>query len=116
VVVASLTGRVDHSNAEEFRTALAPVMQACAKGRDKLVLNFGYLEYISSAGLRVLMLAARQAKDQGGDVVAANFQPVVQQIFEISRFNLLFRMFESVAPALAELSPAASAAYGSKRA
>jgi anti-anti-sigma factor len=116
VVVASLTGRVDHSNAEELRTGLAPVLEACARGRDKVVLNLGYLEYISSAGLRVLMLAARQAKDQGGDVVVANSQPVVQQIFEISRFNLLFKMFESVGPAIAELSPAASQAYSAKRA
>lgn len=111
VIVASVSGRVDHGNAEQLRTALWPLLDSCAPGRDKLLLDLGPLEYISSAGLRVLMLAARQAKAQGGTVAVAGLGTVVREIFEISRFNLVFRIFDSVAAALAELSAAAAASF-----
>ena len=65
-VVLSPRGRVDHASAEEFKTALAPHLARCARARDHVVLDLAGVDYISSAGLRVLMLAAKQAKAQGG--------------------------------------------------
>lgn len=109
VMVASVAGRVDHANAEPFKAALSPMLETCAEGKDKLLLDLSQLDYISSAGLRVLMLAARQAKAQGGTVVVAGLGTVVREIFEISRFNLVFRVFESVPLALADLSESAAA-------
>jgi anti-anti-sigma factor len=104
VVVASVSGRVDHANAEPFRSALWPLLESCAQGRDRLLLDLGRLDYISSAGLRVLMLAARQVKQQGGTVAVAGLGSVVQEIFEISRFTLVFPVFETVAAGLSGLS------------
>ncbi len=109
VRVAQVSGRVDHSGAEAFRLQLWPLLRDCAAGRDQLVLDLSGLEYISSAGLRVLMLAAREVKPRNGCVVVASLQPVVREIFEISRFNLLFKVYPDVAQALSELSPAAAA-------
>lgn len=109
VIVVSVTGRVDHANAEPFKAALSPMLDSCSEGKDKLLLDLSQLDYISSAGLRVLMLAARQVKAQGGNVVVAGLGAVVREIFEISRFNLVFRVFESVPVALAELSEPAAA-------
>lgn len=110
VRVALVSGRVDHSGAEEFRQQLWPLLQDCADGRDQLVLDLSGMDYISSAGLRVLMLASREVKPRNGRVVVAGLQPVVLEIFEISRFNLLFKVYPDVAQALSELSPAAAAA------
>jgi anti-sigma B factor antagonist/stage II sporulation protein AA (anti-sigma F factor antagonist) len=56
------------------------------------------------------MLASRQARAQGGTIVVAALQPLVREIFEISKFTLLFRCFASVAEALAD--PAARPAPG----
>ncbi|HUS24687.1 MAG TPA: STAS domain-containing protein [Candidatus Binatia bacterium] len=99
--VAALAGRVDHANAEELRAALAPVLENCRAGGPPLVLDLSALEYISSAGLRVLMLAARQAKEQGGHIVVAALQPLVREVFEITRFDAVFPVFDSVPAALA---------------
>jgi anti-anti-sigma factor len=78
------------------------------------VLDFSKVEYISSVGLRVLMLAAKQSREQGGTIVVAALQPVVREIFEISRFNLVFECFGTTRAALAKVSPAGLVAYDAK--
>ncbi len=105
------TGRIDHATAEPFKTALVPHLAACAAGRDRLVLDLGGVEYISSVGLRVLMLASKQAKAQGGSLASADLQPVVREIFEISRFNLVLDVFPTLREALAKLSAPGLAAF-----
>jgi anti-anti-sigma regulatory factor len=61
------------------------------------------------------MLAAKKAREQDGTIVVAGLQPVVREIFEISRFNLVFQCYETVREALAKVSPSALAAYDSAR-
>jgi anti-sigma B factor antagonist/stage II sporulation protein AA (anti-sigma F factor antagonist) len=48
------------------------------------------------------MLASRQARTQGGAILVAALQPLVREIFEISKFTLVFPCFPSVAAALAD--------------
>ncbi|HSE92212.1 MAG TPA: STAS domain-containing protein [Methylomirabilota bacterium] len=115
VVVLSPVGRIGHDEAEPFRHALEAYLDACSAGSDAVVLDLAGVEYVSSAGLRALLLAARQVKAQGGTLVVAAMQPFVQEVFEISRFTLLFRTFASVRDALVELSPAAVAAFEAGR-
>jgi anti-anti-sigma factor len=74
-----------------------------------VVLDLSRLEYVSSAGLRVLMIAAKDVRARKGKLVAVSLQPVVREIFEISRFTLVFDVFESVQDALRALSPTAAA-------
>ena len=111
VVVGVAEGRVDHASAEQLKLALWPLLESCGEGRDRLVLDCSRLEYISSAGLRVMMLAAREVKTRNGVMVVAALQPVVKEIFDISRFNLVFRVFADVRAALTELSPDAARVY-----
>ncbi len=100
-VVLSPTGRIDHATAESFKAALAPHLARCAAGQDRVVLDFSGVEYISSVGLSVLMLAAKQAKKQGGALAVSEPQPVVREIFEISRFTLVLTVFPTLEEALA---------------
>lgn len=111
-VVLRPAGRLDHRTAPDFRAALAPHLEGCAAGRDVVVLDLAGLEHVSSAGLRVLMLASRQVSAQGGTLVVAALQPRVREIFEISRFTLVLETFPTVAAALARVSPAGAAAHG----
>jgi anti-anti-sigma factor len=104
-------GRIDHATAYQFTAALAPHRGGGAAGRDRAVIDLGAVEYISSVGLRVLMLASKQVKAQGGALAVADLQPVVREIFEISRFNLVLEVFPTLREALAKLSPAALAAF-----
>jgi anti-sigma B factor antagonist len=110
-VVLAPAGRIDHASAESLKEALAPYLERCAAGQDQLVLDLSGVDYISSAGLRVLMLARKQAKAQGGTLVVAALSPIVREIFEISRFTVVFEVFPSPREALARVSPAALAAF-----
>src|SRR5262247_115548 len=110
-LVLTPVGRVDNSTTDALRADLNAQLATCTKGGDRLVLDFSKVDYISSVGLRVLMLAAKQVREQGGSIVIAALQPVVREIFEISRFNLLFQCFGTVREALGKVSASALAAY-----
>jgi anti-sigma B factor antagonist len=111
VLVLSPEGRIDHGNSEDFRRSFAPFIDRCRSEGKRMVLDLGRVDYISSAGLRCFMLAEKHAKSQGGTIVVAAMQPVVKEIFEISRFTLVFETFATVREALARFSPAALKAY-----
>lgn len=96
VIVLGPTGRIDHLNADEFRHALEPLLADCVAGGPALLFDLSGLEYISSSGLRVLMIAAKQTRPQGGRVAVAAPQPVVEEVLSISRFNLVFPVHASV--------------------
>jgi anti-anti-sigma factor len=113
-LVLALAGRLDHDNCDVFRGALQPHLDASALDGRGIVFDLSGLEYVSSAGLRCFMLAAKQANAHGGRMVVASMRPLVAEIFEISRFNLLFRAYPGVREALVALSPVAAAAFGEK--
>jgi len=77
-----LKGRLDTVTAP----ALEGELKECLEGVKKLVLNFQSLEYISSAGLRVL-LVAQKAMNQQGEMVIRNVNENVAEIFEITGFS-----------------------------
>jgi anti-sigma B factor antagonist/stage II sporulation protein AA (anti-sigma F factor antagonist) len=104
-------GTIDHVSAPVFRAALDPHLTRCAADGHHVVLDFSEVPYISSAGLRVLMLASKQAKAQGGTIAIAALQPLPLEIFAISRFDQVLAVFPTVAEALAEASPEAAAAF-----
>ena len=110
-VVVSPVGRIDQSSADAFQEALTPHLARCTGGEDRLIVDLSGLEYISSAGLRVLMLAAKQSKAQGGTLLLTGLQPLVQEIFEISRFTMVFGITPSLREALAKASAAALTAF-----
>ncbi|MBE6845511.1 MAG: STAS domain-containing protein [Ruminococcus sp.] len=77
----TLTGRLD--------TTTAPIFEAELKnsidGVEKLVLNFENLEYISSAGLRVV-LSAQKIMNEQGKMVIRNVGDSIMEVFEITGF------------------------------
>ena len=109
--VLALRGRLDHDNCEGFQADLASHMQACERDGLALVLDLSGLDYVSSAGLRCLMIAAKQASAHNSRIVVASMQPVVSEIFQISRFNLVLEVFATMREALASVSPQAAAAF-----
>jgi len=110
-VLLSPAGRIDHNTAEAFQSALMAHVEACGQSGAAIVLDLGAIDYMSSVGLRVLMVAAKQSKTDDGKIVVAAMQPDMKEIFEISRFNFVYEAFDSVADALASISPAAAEAW-----
>ena len=111
VFVAAPVGQVDHPNAELLKQALAPILDATVLAKGALVLDFSRVSYISSMGLRILLMAAKQLRAHDARIAVAALQPVVREIFEIARFNHVLEVFPTVRTALEQLSPSAVAAY-----
>jgi len=110
VIVMRVEGRIDHLTAKGFENGLLPLLNECTGETKKAVLDLSGVTYMSSAGLRVLMLAARQCQKQHRVIVLAALQPMLQEVFRISRFDMLFKTFDTVQAALEALAlPAVSA-------
>jgi anti-anti-sigma factor len=110
VIVVTPTGQLDHPTAQQLQQALQPVLDDSA-GVSALVMDFAGVEYISSMGLRVLLLAAKHMRAKNARIAVAALQPVVDEIFGIARFRHVVEVFPSVRDALAQVSPSALAAY-----
>ena len=104
VRVLAVEGRLDHAHAQPFETGLAPHLVECHAAGSPLLLDFSQVQYISSVGLRVLMLAAKQVKAQHGRVAIAALTPVVREVFQVSHFDMLLQVFADLESAAAELS------------
>ncbi len=101
-IIVSAQGRIDMSNSEDFKDAL---MAALAGAGAAVIVDVAGVDYISSAGLRSLMIALRSAKAEGKAFGVAALSPLVLEIFTISRFNLVFALYAGVRDAVAALSP-----------
>jgi anti-sigma B factor antagonist len=110
-VVVTPEGRLDHDNCDAFRAGLQPHLAQAVANRQRIVLDLSRLAYVSSAGLRCFMLAAKEARASGGRIVLAALRPVVAEIFQISRFDMVFEIFPSVRDALSAVSASAAAAF-----
>ena len=110
VLLIRVEGRIDHTTAKQFQDLLLPQLHGCPGEANKALLDLSGVHYMSSAGLRVLVLAARQCQQQG-EIVLAALPPLLQEVFRISRFDLVFKVFATVRAALEYLSPTAASAY-----
>jgi stage II sporulation protein AA (anti-sigma F factor antagonist) len=95
--VVQLQGKVDATSAPSVEQALLGVID---QGEKKLVIDCANLDFISSAGLRSLLLAVKKMKAAGGVIALAALQPHVKEVFDISGFSALFLIHGSKAEAL----------------
>lgn len=89
----------------KLETATVPAAQdqlnrLVAQGITKIVVNFEKLEFITSSGLRVLLLTAKQLKAGGGEMRICSLNETVHEIFKISGFSSIFRPFDTESQAL----------------
>jgi stage II sporulation protein AA (anti-sigma F factor antagonist) len=93
IMVVSVFGRLDAVTSPEFEKELTGLI---AGGERLLVLDFGELDYISSAGLRTILAATKKLKQNQGKLVLAALKSVVKEVFEISGFSSIIPVFDSV--------------------
>ncbi|HET9337363.1 MAG TPA: STAS domain-containing protein [Casimicrobiaceae bacterium] len=113
VVVATAAGRIDFAGAQALEEALAPALEP-GSGVRGVVIDLGRVDYISSVGLRVLMVAAKALRARKSAIAVASLQPVVAEIFEISRFHHVVDVRGSVRDAIGAISSQALGAYDRK--
>lgn len=110
VVVVAPAGSIDHVNAQDLERVLTPLVGPDA-ATQALVLDFKDVGYVSSMGLRVLMVAAKALRARNARIAVAALQPVVVEIFDIARFAHVVEVFPTVRDAVAALSPSSLAAW-----
>jgi anti-anti-sigma factor len=115
VAVVAPSGSIDHLHAPELERALAPILDDAAGAASGLVVDLAGVPYVSSLGLRVLMVAAKKMRARNGRIAAAALPPTVAEIFEIARFTHVLDVFPTVRDALAATSAPALAAYEASR-
>jgi anti-sigma B factor antagonist/stage II sporulation protein AA (anti-sigma F factor antagonist) len=111
VIVLAPVGRIDHTTAEAFQLAIEPLLVASASMHGALLFDLSRVDYMSSVGLRVVMMAAKHLRARQARIAAADLQPVVREIFEIARFSHVVELFPSMRDALRALSAPALDAY-----
>ncbi len=84
ICIISVSGRLDAGTSIEFGTV---VMQLIDQGSLKLALDLEALDYVSSAGLREFLRAAKALKSKGGGIVCCSLKDYVREIFEMSGFS-----------------------------
>jgi len=99
-IILSPAGRIDNDSSAAFQQKLLSCIGAPAA---RVVVDLSGVEFISSAGLGALMTAAKQAKASQARIGVAALRPVVQEIFTISRFGHVVRVFATPADAMAAL-------------
>lgn len=96
-LILTVTGRVDASNASNLEKTL---LNAIDGGERRIVVDCAPLEYISSAGLRALLLAAKRLTAGGGSIALAALRDEIKEIFDVAGFSVIFQIFPSISDAL----------------
>ena len=100
VHVVHAAGRLDSVTAEAFDARMQP---AIVTPGIQVVLDLAKINYVSSAGLRSLLVLLKQVKALGGALILAAVHPRVQDILEIAGFTSAFAIAPTQADALARL-------------
>ncbi len=83
ILVLNPTGRIDGATAKDYEETL---LDRIAKGDNRILMNCEAIEYISSAGLRVLLMASKRAGDTAGKLVLCAVRAPVHDVFKYSGF------------------------------
>ena len=97
VLVLLLEGRLDGTTTPEFQEKLLGFIAA---GESTIVLDCSQLSFVSSVGLRSLILAAKKLKAGSGTMVLASMADMIKEVFEIAGFLTIFPIHDSVEDAV----------------
>ena len=97
VSVLSFEGNLDTNTAPQ---AQEQIDQLIDSGSSKILINFNELNYISSAGLRVLLATAKKLKTASGDLKICGLNQTVQEVFDISGFSSILSVVATEEDAL----------------
>ncbi|WP_138752600.1 STAS domain-containing protein [Paenibacillus sinopodophylli] len=100
VTIIPLEGRLDGNNATVAEQAF---LKLFAEGKQQFIFDFTNLQYISSAGLRVILVAAKKLRASKGRMVCACLGEQVYDVFEMSGFTTILEMATTRDEALEKL-------------
>lgn len=90
IKIAEFYGKIDSNTSLEAQNTLSDLIK---QGGKKILINFENLDYISSAGLRILLTTAKQLENMGGSLRICKPNETVSQIFTISGFDQIIKVY-----------------------
>ena len=96
-LVVFVAGKIDASNSPKIEKEIASYTATVQK---LVILDLKGLEYMSSAGLRVVLISAKNLKAKGQGLLISGLQGPVKDVFELSGFYSIFKIFQTVEDAL----------------
>ena len=96
-LVVEIKGRIDAVNSSKLEEECQGRID---QGEKALILDLGGVEYISSAGLRTILILARRINSLEGKIRFCGLRGMVKEVFSISGFNSIFPVFPSITEAL----------------
>lgn len=100
ITILRPVGRLDSASSPELELA---ILERLDGGCRRLVFDLADMDYVSSAGLRVILLAGKKLRASQGKLVIAGMRDMVREVFEMSGFLSLFAVAPSVDDAIAKL-------------
>ena len=97
----TLIGRLDSASSGDFEKSMQILFN---QPGNKALIDFSTLDYISSAGLRVVLMLAKRAKQTQGHLILCGLQPHVKEVFEISGFLKILLVVDNMEAACAEFA------------
>ena len=97
VKIVQFEGELETNTSHDAETCLNQLLD---EGVKKILVDFEKLDYISSAGLRVLLATAQKLESGGGALKVCNLNETVQEVFDISGFSTILSVFKSESEAL----------------
>ena len=89
VRIVRISGNLD---TQSYSDAQANLMELIDEGTKKILVNFEELDYISSAGLRILLVVAKKLTSSGGELRICCLNESVKEVFDISGFSGIFHV------------------------
>ncbi|MFY3383340.1 STAS domain-containing protein [Paracidovorax sp. MALMAid1276] len=93
ILILRPSGRLDSSSSPELERVITDQLDA---GVQRLVLDLSRLDYISSAGLRVVLLTGKKMRASKGKLALSGLQTMVREVFDMSGFLSLFAVTDSL--------------------
>jgi len=97
VAVFSIIGQLDAVSSPDLEGRLGRWFE---ESGTRLVLDLNGLDYISSAGLRVILSAAKKMKTRNGKFCLSRLQPRVKEVFQVSGFSAIISAFDTLPAAV----------------
>ncbi len=97
VAVVRLDGNLDTNTSPKVQESLNKLIN---EGTSKVLVNFAEVDFVSSAGLRILLATAKRLGGSGEGLRIGNLNETVAEIFEISGFSIILRIFATEEEAL----------------
>ena len=82
-------GRIDSVTVVDFEDKLSDLI---VRNFTKIIIDFSTTDFISSSGLRILLMKEKQLRSRSGNLLLINLPEMIEEIFEVSGFSTMFKI------------------------